>query len=789
MSTPSPKPQLLAPAGSLEAFFAAMENGADAVYCGLKEFSARAKARNLSLGELEGMLAYARSRDRQVYVTLNTLIKEQELPRLVEILAALEGLGVDGVILQDLAVWRLIRDHFPGLRLHASTQMTIHNSAGVRMLEQMGFSRAVLARELTLEEISVLRRNTSLELEHFVHGALCFCFSGQCYFSSWLGGRSGNRGRCAQPCRRLYSSRGKDGYYFSPNDLSAIDLLPELAAAGIGSFKIEGRMKSAEYVANVVAAYRQVLDAGEGQRPAALKQAKELLKASFGRLPTKGFLSGPRPDDIAIPTLKGATGRFLGEVQGVRGGQLTFKSRDRLHVGDRLRVQPKTDRAGSAFTIREMFQGNRGVMQINAGAQVTVSSPFRDTFRVGDTVFKVSSGKAFTLSEAACRRKLEQAGKAPLPVHLEVRLVRDLLTVTAQCGPWSLECSYPVEVHAATRHPISEETLQGVFARSGDSPFVLAGFKAGELPPVVIPPSRLKELRRDFYRQLSERVIGERQAARHSHQRQALASLLPPQSRPGAGSRQLTLVVGQVRDAHILNDPAVDTVQIPFSPSAVQSLGRRLNGRENQVIWELPLIILDQDWADYRAAAALLIERGFSAFRLNNLSHFDLFEQVAGMKLSTGYRLFSLNTQAVQAWRELGAQETVLYLEDERDNLRELLTRQQNGDAAITVYGPVPLISSRIQISGLRPGSRLQSDRSDGYRIEQRSGLTVLFADTDFSLLDRLPELQQLGCQRFIVDLSHIGPFSPRGKQVLEAYKRGQGVSGTSPFNYEIGLE
>jgi putative protease len=789
MSDHIQKPQLLAPAGSLEAFFAAMENGADAVYCGLKEFSARAKARNLSLTELEGMLSYARQRDRQVYVTVNTLVKEAELPRLVEILAALEALGVDGVILQDLAVWRLARDHFPGLRLHASTQMTIHNSAGVRMLEKMGFSRAVLARELTLEEIAVIRRNTTLELEHFVHGALCFCFSGQCYFSSWLGGRSGNRGRCAQPCRRVYSSRGKDGYYFSPNDLSAIDLLPELATAGIGSFKIEGRMKSAEYVANVVAAYRQVLDAPQQHRAAALKQSKELLKASFGRLPTKGFLAGPNPSDIAIPTLKGATGRFLGEVQAVRGSQLTFKSRDRLHVGDRLRIQPKSDRAGTAFTVRELFASRRAVKQVNAGAQVTVSSPFRDTFKVGDTVFKVSSGQAFTLSEAACRRKLQQAGKAPLPVSMEVGLIDTTLTVAARCGPWSLEGSYPVTVHPASSSPISKETLRGVFERSGEAPFVLRSFRVGELPPVVIPPSRLKELRRDFYGQLAELVARECKLARHSHLQQAQAALLSPRSSQGATSRQITVAVGQPRDAHILNDGGVDRVQIPLSPAAMQSLGRRLSGREAQVVWDVPFVILDQDWADYRSAVANLIERGFRAFRLNNLSHFDLFDDASSQQLSTGYRLFSLNSQAVQAWRELGAKETVLYLEDERNNLRELLARQADGDAAITVYSAVPLITSRIRIGGLRPGSRLQSDRGDGYRIEQRAGLTVLCSDVDFSLLDRLQDLQQLGCQRFIVDLAHIGPFSAQGKQVLEALRRGQGVAGTSPFNYDAGME
>lgn len=791
MTESTPKPQLLAPAGSPEAFFAALENGADAVYCGLQEFSARAKARNIRLSELEGMLACARQQGRKIYVTVNTLVKELELPRLVETLAALEALTVDGVILQDLAVWRLARDHFPGLRLHASTQMTVHNSAGIRMLERMGFSRAVLARELTLDEIAVLRRHTRLELEHFVHGALCFCFSGQCYFSSWLGGRSGNRGRCAQPCRRLYRSRGRDGYYFSPNDLSAIELLPQLAAAGITSFKIEGRMKSAEYVANVVAAYRQVMDAPPSQRDVALSQAREQLKASLGRRPTRGFLGGSQPDDIASPALKGATGRFLGEVQAVRGTRILFQSRDRLHVGDRLRVQPKSDRAGTAFTVRSLMQGKRQVQQVDAGAQVAVDSPFRDTFQVGDGVFKVASGKAFNLSEAACRRRLEQAGKAPLPVSMEVTLSDDLLRVAARCGPWALERSYPVTVHMAQSRPISPATLRGVFERSGGTPFVLQDFQAGELPPVVIPPSRLKEVRRDFYRQLAEQVNDEGQALRDAHRRQALESLQPAGFRPETAEGQLTVAVGQPRDAHILNDKAVDSVQIPLLPAALQGIGRRLRGRETRVIWDLPLIILDQEWDSYREAAAQLVSRGFCRFRLNNLSHFELFEHPAELDLSTGYRLFSLNSQAMTAWRELGVRETVLYLEDDRENLRQLLARQQDdaGDAAVTLYGAVPLITSRIRIGGLRPGSRLESDRGDGYWVEQRSGLTVLRAERDFSLLERLPELQQMGCRRFIIDLSHLGPFSPRGKQVLEAFRRGQGVAGTSPFNYEAGLE
>jgi len=167
------KAELLAPAGSLEAFFAAMENGADAVYCGLKEFSARARAKNFTISEVEMMAAYARQHKRRLYLALNTLIKEKELAQLVETLAALSGMGLDGLIIQDLGVWRLARRHFPSLPLHASTQMAVHNAAGVAMLARMGFARAVLARELSLAEIEEIGRQSAIELEHFVHGALC----------------------------------------------------------------------------------------------------------------------------------------------------------------------------------------------------------------------------------------------------------------------------------------------------------------------------------------------------------------------------------------------------------------------------------------------------------------------------------------------------------------------------------------------------------------------------------------------------------------------------------------
>ena len=362
--------ELLAPAGSIEAFFAAMEAGADAVYCGLKDFSARAKAKNFTPEEMERLAAYAHGQGRRLYVALNTLIKEEELPRLIEILTAFSAWQVDGIIVQDLGLWRLAHQHFPEIPLHASTQLTIHNAAGVKMLERMGFTRAVLARELSIDEITAVRQQTRMELEHFVHGALCYSISGHCLFSSSLTGQSGNRGRCAQPCRRRYTAQGKTGFYFSTSDLSAVSLVPRLAAAGVMSFKIEGRMKNAEYVSTVVSAYRTVLDARPTDQRQAIKEAEEILAEAFGRSTTTGLLKGSAAAGIASPATKGGIGRPLGTVEKISGNAIFLTTAEVVHVGDRLRIQPQNDLSGSAFTVQELSLSHRqvtdhGVYHIN----------------------------------------------------------------------------------------------------------------------------------------------------------------------------------------------------------------------------------------------------------------------------------------------------------------------------------------------------------------------------------------------------------------------------------------
>lgn len=260
--------ELLAPAGNLKSFFAAILAGADAVYLGGTKFGARAYADNFSNEELCAAISYAHLFEKKVYLTLNTLLKDSELEQVVPYLAPLYEEGLDGIIIQDFGVSKIIKEKFPQLELHASTQMTITGAEGANLLKQYGFTRIVPARELSFLELKTIKKNVDIEIETFVHGAMCYAYSGQCLFSSMLGHRSGNRGRCAGPCRLPYDvifnekqlNSKTTQYLLSLKDLCTISLIPKLIETGIDSFKIEGRMKSPEYVAGVTSIYRKYID-------------------------------------------------------------------------------------------------------------------------------------------------------------------------------------------------------------------------------------------------------------------------------------------------------------------------------------------------------------------------------------------------------------------------------------------------------------------------------------------------------------------------------------------------
>ncbi|NLD47499.1 MAG: U32 family peptidase, partial [Clostridiaceae bacterium] len=323
------KPELLAPCGDQDAFKAAVENGADAVYLGGRLFNARQFAANFDSEKLKEASDYAHVRAVNVYLAMNTLMSEGELGKALEFLQEAYLAGIDGVIVQDLGFAALVRKAFPDLPLHASTQMTIYNIEGVRTLEKIGFKRVVLARELSLEEIGSICTETGLEVEVFAHGALCTGYSGQCLMSSIIGGRSGNRGKCAQPCRLPYELEGENpnrnssinrGYYLSPKDLCTVGLLGEIAATGVKSLKIEGRMKSPEYVATVVRIYRKYLNRVFEKGKLSVKYAideqdlSDLLKIFNRGGFSEGYFKGKTGKDMMSYEKPKNWGVYLGDV-------------------------------------------------------------------------------------------------------------------------------------------------------------------------------------------------------------------------------------------------------------------------------------------------------------------------------------------------------------------------------------------------------------------------------------------------------------------------------------------
>ncbi len=388
-------PELLAPAGSRECFFAAIDSGADAVYLGLADFNARLRAKNFTTRDLSILVPYAHSRNVKVYVTLNTLIKQSEIAPALNALYQLDQLGVDAVIAADIGLMRLAKDNFPNLRIHGSTQAAAHNGYGVDFLSTLGVKRVVLARELSLEEIEETTKRSSIETEVFIHGALCYSMSGMCLASSFIGGASGNRGRCTQVCRRRFKTDGintVNGYFFSPNDLQALPFIGKLIKAGVACFKIEGRMKGAEYVSTVVKAYRQAID-----NPDDVDIAEKALLFDFGRAKTAFFMNGMRGEAID-PNRPSGTGIFLGTVVDVDGGAFCISVIDNIaniddltiERNDRLRVHPQDGFEGVSCKVAccQSINNNGNLIKI------TPSQPLKCA--IGDSVFLIGKGSVNT---------------------------------------------------------------------------------------------------------------------------------------------------------------------------------------------------------------------------------------------------------------------------------------------------------------------------------------------------------------------------------------------------------
>lgn len=409
------KPELLLPAGNPESFYAAIKGGADAVYLGLKDFNARNRAKNFSYNQFFALRNEAQKNNVKVYLTLNTLVKNSELKDLLNNLQIIEKLNPDAVIIQDLGILYLLINFFPKLKFHASTQMAIQNSIGANFADKKGFERVILFREVTKSELEKISKKSKIDLEIFVHGALCYSFSGICLFSSYLGGMSANRGQCRQPCRRKYKSGGEDSYIFNLKDFQLIEHIPQLTKLGISSLKIEGRMKSAEYVYQVARAYRMAIDS-----PDQIESAKKILEKDLGRQKNSYFYGGNVA--AAISNLP-YTGIEIGTVEKLFVDGFAFSSNMAIHQKDRIRILDDKGKDSAAIKLNKLHK-------MESASLIEVSRTEKN-----DTIF-VKTDKSVTIGAKIFLAGLGELNfKNKLPVektHFKTKNMNKLLSFRRQ---------------------------------------------------------------------------------------------------------------------------------------------------------------------------------------------------------------------------------------------------------------------------------------------------------------------------------------------------------------------
>ena len=481
--------ECLAPAGNREALARADAAGADAVYLGYAVFSARAGAGNFDRQELEEAIRYAHLRHMRVHVTVNTLVKDGELEAVTEVLRLLQELHADAALVQDLGVLRIIREQFPGLAVHASTQMAIHNRTGVEWCKRQGIRRAVLARECSLEEIRKCAE-AGIEIEVFGHGAQCVAVSGLCLFSSMVGERSGNRGRCAQPCRMEYDYRGRRGAWLSPRDVCLRDELPKLAEAGVASVKLEGRLKRPEYVAVVTESYRKGLDSlARGDFEKADEAEKEGLLQIFNRGGfMKGYALGCEDAGVIFPGAVNHQGIRIGSVAAADGKLARVRLEKDLRNGDGLAVRGGSEETGLVYAGPDVPAGGTATLRIRPDAKV----------KAGYEVFRLTDAAQMAAAMAMKGRT------APADLYLRA-MPGEALTLTATDGESFVTVTGEVVSEAKTREATEEELVRNL-KKTGETVFVPREVKA-ETAGAFVAVSQVNAIRREALEALAEARI------------------------------------------------------------------------------------------------------------------------------------------------------------------------------------------------------------------------------------------------------------------------------------------
>ncbi|MBN2232991.1 MAG: U32 family peptidase [Deltaproteobacteria bacterium] len=733
-------PELLAPAGGLEAFFAALDAGADAIYVGGKEFSARQRAQNFSLYELARMIPYAHGRGVRVYVAVNTLVKEQEFAALGDFIGRIADFGADAVIVQDPGVLAFVRRSFPELPVHVSTQLSIHSAAGVNALAALGCRRVVLARELSLAEIGDVVRQSRIDVEVFVFGALCLSVAGQCQLSSYFGGQSGNRGRCTQPCRRTWTVNGTAGTWLSPTDFSALEFLPHLVDMGVASLKIEGRLKDSRYVSVVTGVFRRALDLlrrGETLEPSLLDELRRDLESAYTRRLTTANLTGVYPVDMVDPRSPASMGIAVGSIRRVEGKRALVEFYPPPAPGDRLKVVgDRFGGSGNAFTLK------------------TAPKPAAGEEPLGDGMKNTAAGDAAGCAGDNDERLFVIALPVPAAPGDRLFKVGEKDRYAARGGRYWLE-------------KLKREVPEARSARTVLAGGVGAGTGVGLLPAVASSGTDDPAA-----------IVAVTPAAAASAG--APAASTPPPARGVLDASWLVRVKGLAALTYWYDSGSDIRLAVDLSGRVRRSLADRscsLRARFPNLAWWLPAINFPAAERALGVDLELLLELGYRHFVANNMAHFRLFAEVApgldDLWLAAGPQVPVSNVAAAGLCAAMGAAAVTLCPELDEPSVVSLLTALPAGiRPAMVAFGYPPLLATRMPLAPEALRHHLVSARRERLAAVAYDDLTVLLPEEPVSWLFR-PGLKTASRRMLkIVDLALVPPGGWRPESLAELQRR-----------------
>ena len=782
--------EILAPAGSMECLKAAIAAGADAVYTGGALFGARAYAHNLTEEELLEAIDYVHLHGRRLYLTVNTLIKDREMEKqMYDYLLPYYRQGLDAVIVQDIGLFRFIRKHFPDLPIHASTQMTLTGVDGAKFLEKEGAQRIVTSRELSMAEVKKIADETELEIESFVHGALCYCYSGQCLFSSFIGGRSGNRGQCAQPCRLLYRTpeAKRPQYLLSLKDICTLELIPEMIESGIYSFKIEGRMKKPEYAAAVAFQYRKYADlylkyyeecpAEEDPAAYAMKkyrvreEDRQMLLDLYNR---GGFHTGyyhtqngremislNRPNHAGVPAVK---------VLAKKGRIVTAKALTDLYPQDIIELPMRKGREkADNYTCKDAVRKG-----MNVQIPVFADTPFKR-----DEIWMRTRNSTLidTLREEFVNGKIKERICGTFRLYPQEKA-----TLTVKCRDAEITVAGE-KAQEALSQPMSRERIEKQLRKTGNTEFEFSFLKAEIGEKVFLPMQSLNELRREALETL-EKVICEKY--RRS------GEVKDPEEDKTELSMEEEILSGwtaSVRTAEqmevILEEEAIGRIYVDCTmfpriwekDSYVEWI-TKVHAAGKEIYLVMPYIFRERTRKQYEAAYNRIFGAGWDGILIANYESFAFLKEHGYTgRIMTDYNLYEFNQESRKFWKEKGVFEFTAPVELTERELQDLRVK----DGEVIVYGYLPMMISAGCIQKTTRGCLKKSGQTtitDRYRNpfvvknECDYCYNILYNYVPLYLGDRMEEVYQIGPGR--IRLMFTTERQQEVRQILSAYFEGK---------------